>query len=173
MNLHALEGRTPTIDPDSFVAPGARLIGDVTLAARASVWFNAVLRGDNEPIRIGEETNLQDNVVLHTDPGFPLTLDARVTVGHGAILHGCTIGEGTLIGMGAIVMNGARIGRGCLIAAGALVPEGREIPDGTMALGAPAKAARILDDAARAALLDAAAVYVEKTRRYRDSLSGA
>ena len=171
MTLYALGGRRPDVAADSYVAPGARLIGDVTLAARASVWFNAVLRGDNEPIRIGEETNIQDGCVLHTDPGFPLNVGPRVTVGHNAILHGCTIGEGSLIGMGAVVMNGARIGRGCLIAAGALVPEGREIPDGMMALGSPAKATRELDEAARAVLLEAAAVYVEKAQRYGHDLS--
>ena len=166
MSLYMLEGRRPVVAEEAFVAPGGRLIGDVTLGARASVWFNAVLRGDNEPIRVGEETNVQDGCALHTDPGFPLTLGPRVTVGHNAVVHGCTVGEGSLIGMGAIVMNGARIGRGCLIAAGALVPEGREIPDGMMAVGAPAKPIRALDDAAKAGLLEAAAVYVDKALRY-------
>ncbi|HUF57561.1 MAG TPA: gamma carbonic anhydrase family protein [Thermohalobaculum sp.] len=173
MTLYALDGRRPALAADAYAAPGSRLIGDVTLGARASVWFNAVLRGDNEPIRIGEETNVQDGCALHTDPGFPLTLGPRVTVGHNAVVHGCTVGEGSLIGMGAIVMNGARIGRGCLVAAGALVPEGREIPDGMMAVGAPARPVRALDDAAKAGLLEAAAVYVDKALRYARDLGEA
>ena len=173
MSLYDLEGRRPVVAADAYVAPGGRLIGDVTLGPRASVWFNAVLRGDNEPIHIGEETNVQDGCALHTDPGFPLTLGPRVTVGHNAVVHGCTVGEGSLIGMGAVVMNGARIGRGCLIGAGALVPEGREIPDGMMALGSPAKAVRELDEKAKAGLLEAAAVYVDKCLRYAKGLGEA
>ena len=126
MTLYALDGVAPALPASGncYIAPGARLIGNVTLAEEVGIWFNAVLRGDNEPIVIGLGTNVQDGCVLHTDPGFPLILGADVTVGHCAILHGCTIGDGTLIGMGAVVLNGANIGTGCLIGANALVTEG-------------------------------------------------
>lgn len=170
MSLYELDGKTPLIAQNAYVADGARVIGNVTLEARSSVWFNAVLRGDNEPIVIGEETNVQDGAVMHTDPGFPMTIGARVTIGHSAIVHGCTVGEGSLVGMGAIIMNGAKIGRGCLIGANALVPEGKEIPDGSLVLGSPGKVVKQIDDATREGLLKAAQIYVERSHHYREGL---
>lgn len=173
MSLYRLADDAPELPGEGrfFVAPGARLIGRVRLGDMASVWFNAVLRGDNEPIEIGDGSNVQDNAVLHTDPGFPIRLGADVTVGHGAIVHGCTVGDGTLVGMGAIVLNGARIGEGALIGAGALVAEGKDIPDGALVLGSPGKVVRTLDDAARARLREAAAIYRARLEAYRDGLA--
>ncbi|MEL6207156.1 MAG: gamma carbonic anhydrase family protein [Pseudomonadota bacterium] len=144
MTLYALDGVAPDIADDAWVAPSADVIGNIVLAARASVWFGAVLRGDNEPITVGPGTNIQENTVCHTDMGFPLTIGRDCTIGHKAMLHGCTIGDETLIGMGATVLNGARIGRNCLIGACALVTEGKEIPDGSLVLGSPGKVARAL-----------------------------
>jgi carbonic anhydrase/acetyltransferase-like protein (isoleucine patch superfamily) len=160
-------------DDAFFVAPGARLIGRVILRPQASVWFNAVLRGDEELIEIGEGSNVQDGVVMHADPGFPTTLGRNVTVGHAAIVHGCSVGEGSLIGMGAVILNGARIGRECLIGAGALIPEGKAIPDRALVMGRPGKVTRTLDDEAAAALAEAAARYRERARRYRTELAAA
>ena len=171
--IHALEDHAPTVAADAWVAPGAHVIGLVTLGAGASVWFGAVLRGDNEPIAVGEGANVQELCVLHTDMGFPLTVGRDCTVGHKAILHGCTVGEGSLIGMGATVLNGAVIGRGCLIGAGALVTEGKEIPDGHLAVGAPAKVVRPLDAEAAEKLQQAARDYRTKARRYRAGLREA
>jgi len=135
LNLYRYAEHTPTVAADAFVAPGARLIGQVEIGPEASVWFNAVLRGDVEPIRIGPRSNVQDGTIMHTDDGFPLSVGTAVTIGHGVILHGCTIEDEALIGMGAVVLNGARVGRGALVGAGALVPEGVEIPAGHLALG--------------------------------------
>jgi carbonic anhydrase/acetyltransferase-like protein (isoleucine patch superfamily) len=149
-----------------FVADTAALIGNVILEAHASVWFGAVLRGDNEPITIGTGSNVQDGVVMHTDPGFPLTLGANVTVGHMAMLHGCTVGDNSLVGINAVVLNGARIGRNCLIGAGALVPEGREIPDGSLVIGSPGKVKRELTAEEIAGLTRSAEGYVAKAQRY-------
>ncbi len=173
MSAFALDGVRPEVDPEAWVAPDAVLIGRVRLCARASVWFGAVLRGDNEPIEVGEESNVQDGCVLHTDPGFPLTLGPRVTVGHLAMLHGCSVGEGSLIGIGAVVLNGARIGRGCLIGAKALVPEGREIPDHSLVLGIPGRVVRTLTREEREGLLRNAQTYVARSARYRTGLSSA
>lgn len=170
MAAYALDGIVPKIHPTAWVAPGARLIGNVILEAGASVWFNAVLRGDNEPITIGRNSNVQDGCVLHTDPGFPLTLGENVTLGHAAIVHGCTVGDGALIGMGATVLNGAKIGEGALIGANALVPEGREIQAGAMALGAPAKVIRELPEAQRLALAETAKRYVQNANRFRSGM---
>ncbi|MCA3487918.1 MAG: gamma carbonic anhydrase family protein [Rhodobacter sp.] len=169
--IYALDGIRPQIHPDTWVAPDANLIGRVVLEAGASVWFGATLRGDNEEIRVGAGSNVQENAVLHTDMGFPLTIGANCTIGHKAMLHGCTIGEGTLIGMGAMVMNGSRIGRGCLIGAGALITEGKEIADGSLVMGAPGKVIRLLDAEARARLLRSAAGYQANMRRFRAGLS--
>ncbi|MDG4648364.1 gamma carbonic anhydrase family protein [Roseibacterium sp. SDUM158017] len=169
--IYALDGIAPRIDPDTWVAPDANVIGRVVLEAGASVWFGATLRGDNEDIRVGEGSNVQENCVFHTDMGYPLTIGANCTIGHKAMLHGCTIGEGSLIGMGATVLNGARIGAGCLVGAGALIPEGREIPDGSLVMGMPGKVVRDLDEAARAGLLASAAHYRERMRRFRDGLT--
>jgi len=172
MTLYALDGAAPVLPASGncYIAPGARVIGNVTLAEEVGIWFNAVLRGDNEPIVIGPGSNVQDGCVLHTDPGFPLTLGADVTVGHAAVLHGCTIGDGTLIGMGAVVLNGARIGKGCLIGANALVTEGREIPDHSMVLGQPARVIRQVDAAMAAELRRAAGIYRRRQQHYRGGL---
>ena len=156
---------------ETFVAPNATLIGSVIMHPRSSVWFNVVVRGDNDPIVIGEETNVQDGSVLHTDAGVPLTLGRGVTVGHKAMLHGCTIGDFSLIGINAVVLNGAKIGRYCIIGANALVPEGKEIPDGSLVMGTPAKIARPLKDEERARLEQSAAHYVWNYRRYLEGLT--
>jgi carbonic anhydrase/acetyltransferase-like protein (isoleucine patch superfamily) len=153
-----------------YVAPGAILIGRVVLEDRATVWFGAILRADNEPIVIGARSNVQDGAVLHADPGFPLTLGAGVTVGHQAMLHGCTVGDGTLVGIKAVVLNGATIGRECLIGANALVAEGKVIPDRSLVLGSPGKVVRTLSDEDVAKLRHAADVYVANGERYRDGL---
>jgi carbonic anhydrase/acetyltransferase-like protein (isoleucine patch superfamily) len=155
---------------ECWIAPGATVIGKVILHRNASVWFGAVLRGDNEPIVIGENSNIQDGAVLHTDPGEPLTLGRDVTVGHKAMLHGCTVGDGSLIGIGAVVLNGAQIGRGCLIGAGALVTERKVIPDGSLVVGSPGKVIRTLDEAQQQGLKVNAEHYVANWRRYAAGL---
>ncbi|MFN6924104.1 MAG: gamma carbonic anhydrase family protein [Tabrizicola sp.] len=168
--IYALDGIAPEIDPTAWVAPDANLIGRVVLEAEASVWFGVTIRGDNEEIRVGRGSNVQENCVLHTDMGYPLVIGANCTIGHKAMLHGCTIGEGALIGMGATILNGARIGKGCLIGAGALVTEGKEIPDGSLVMGAPGRVVRVLDAAGRARLLQSAAGYRANARRFRAGL---
>ena len=170
MTLYALDGEAPEIDETAWVAPGAHVIGRVTLAPGSSVWFGSTIRGDNERITLGENTNVQENCVLHTDMGFPLDIGAGVTVGHKAMLHGCTIGENSLIGMGATVLNGAKIGRNCLIGAGALVTEGKEIPDGSLVMGAPGKVVRQLDEAAIEKLRQSALNYRDNAARFRVGL---
>ena len=169
--IYALDGIAPEIDPSAWVADTAVLIGKVVVEADASIWFGATIRGDNEEIRVGAGSNVQENAVLHTDMGYPLTIGANCTIGHKAMLHGCTIGEGTLIGMGATVLNGAKIGRGCLIGACALITEGKEIPDGSLVMGSPGKVVRDLDQTARARLLASAAGYQANARRFRAGLS--
>jgi carbonic anhydrase/acetyltransferase-like protein (isoleucine patch superfamily) len=171
MTLYRLGSDSPEIDPSSWVAPGAHAIGKVRLGAKASIWFGATLRGDIEGIEIAEGSNVQEVSVLHTDAGFPLNVGRDCTIGHRAILHGCTIGDQSLIGMGAIVLNGARIGRNCLIGAGALVPEGRVIPDGMLALGMPAKPVRPLTDAEIQGLRASALHYQERARLFREGLA--
>jgi carbonic anhydrase/acetyltransferase-like protein (isoleucine patch superfamily) len=168
--IYALDGNAPTIDPTAWVAAEATLIGKVVVEAEASVWFGAQVRGDNEEIRVGAGTNVQENCVLHTDMGYPLTIGANCTIGHKAMLHGCTIGDGTLIGMGATVLNGAKIGAGCLIGAAALITEGKVIPDGSLVMGAPGKVVRQLDGTARARLLASAASYQANARRFAAGL---
>jgi carbonic anhydrase/acetyltransferase-like protein (isoleucine patch superfamily) len=172
MPLLTLDGVAPEVpaDRDVFVAPGAQLIGRVLLRPGSSVWFNAVLRGDNEPIEVGEGSNVQDGVVCHTDPGAPLRIGRNVTVGHSAILHGCEIGDGALIGMGAVVLNGARIGPRCLIGANALITEGKEIPAGSLVMGQPGKVIRALTDAEMEGLAESAARYRRNAARYRVGL---
>jgi carbonic anhydrase/acetyltransferase-like protein (isoleucine patch superfamily) len=172
MPLYTLDGRAPqTPDADRFwIAPDAHVIGAVRLGENASVWFGAVLRGDNELIDIGARANVQDGAMLHTDMGFPLVIGADCTIGHHAILHGCIIGDNSLIGMGATVLNGVKIGRNCLVGANALVTEGREFPDNSLIVGAPAKAIRSLDEAAAARITGSAAHYVENWRRYAAGL---
>ena len=169
--IYALDMIAPQIHPGAWVAPTAVLIGDVVLEDRANVWFGAIMRGDNEQIRIGHGTNVQENAVLHTDIGYPLVIGANCTIGHKAMLHGCVIGDGTLIGMGATILNGARIGNGCLIGACALITEGKEIPDGSLVMGSPGKVVRILDAEAQARLLVSALGYQENARRYGAGLT--
>lgn len=157
--------------PQSWVAPTATLIGKVRLQAGANVWFGAVLRGDNELIDIGENSNVQDGTVMHTDMGWPLTLGKGVTVGHNAMLHGCTVGDYSLVGIGAVILNGARIGKHCIIGANALVPEGREIPDGSLVVGSPGKVVRELTPAQQQLLEASAAHYVHNAQRYARDLA--
>ncbi len=168
--IFSLDGIAPVIDASAWVAHDANLIGRIVLEAETSVWFGVTMRGDNEEIRVGRGSNVQENCVLHTDMGFPLVIGADCTIGHKAMLHGCTIGDGTLIGMGATILNGARIGRGCLIGAGALVTEGKDIPDGSLVMGAPGKVVRELDAEARARLLKSAEGYRRNAARFRAGL---
>ncbi|MEI9427477.1 gamma carbonic anhydrase family protein [Mesorhizobium sp. Cs1299R1N3] len=172
MPLYAIDGAEPSFaDADSnWIAPDATLIGDIRIGRNAGFWFGAVIRGDNEPIVIGADTNVQEHAVMHTDPGFPLTIGQGCTIGHRAMLHGCTIGDNSLIGMGAIVLNGARIGKNSLVGAGALVTEGKEFPDNSLIVGSPAKAIRVLDDAAVERLRASAAHYVANARRFKAGL---
>lgn len=170
MAIYKLDGESPRIADTAWVADSAQVIGRVELGEDASVWFGAVLRGDNEWITIGRGSNIQDGSVLHTDMGSPLSIGADVTVGHQVMLHGCTIGDGSLIGIQAVVLNGARIGRNCLVGAGALVTEGKEFPDGSLIMGSPAKAVRQLTSEQVERLALGARHYVENARRYRDGL---
>jgi carbonic anhydrase/acetyltransferase-like protein (isoleucine patch superfamily) len=170
MSIYQLGEHAPEIDASSFVADSATVIGKVSLHANTSVWFGATLRGDNERITIGENSNVQEGTVMHTDIGYPLTVGKNVTIGHQAMLHGCTIGDGALIGIQAVILNGARIGNGCLVGAGALVTEGKEFPDNTLIIGSPAKAVRTLtaDDTAR--LLASAGSYVQRGQLFKTQL---
>jgi len=170
MAIYRLGDEVPRIAATAWVADGARVIGRVDLAEGASVWYGAVLRGDNDRIGIGSRSNVQDGSVLHTDLGFPLTLGEDVTVGHLVMLHGCTVGDGTLIGLQAVVLNGARIGRNCLVAAGAVVTEGKVFPDGVLILGAPAKAVRELSAEQIARQRSGALHYVANAERHRLTL---
>ena len=170
MTVYMLDGLAPVIAEDTWVAPDANVIGKIVLEPAVSVWFGSTLRGDNEVIHVGAGTNIQENSVLHTDMGYPLTIGAGCTVGHKALLHGCTIGDNTLIGMGASVMNGAKIGKNCLIGAGALITEGKEIPDGSLVMGAPGKVIRQLDEAAFEGLRQSALSYQANMRRFREGL---
>jgi carbonic anhydrase/acetyltransferase-like protein (isoleucine patch superfamily) len=173
-SVHTLDGIAPDLPAggDFWIAPGARVIGRVVLHRGASVWFNAVLRGDNEPMVVGEDSNIQDGTVCHSDAGLPLTVGIGCTIGHMAILHGCTIGDGSLVGMGATVLNGALIGRQSLIGAGALVTEGKVIPEGVLAVGRPARPVRDLTTEEIAGLARSAAGYRANMRRFRDGLGG-
>jgi carbonic anhydrase/acetyltransferase-like protein (isoleucine patch superfamily) len=170
MPVFRLGEATPDIAVDAYVAPQATVIGRVTLGAKASVWFGAVLRGDNEPIHIGAGSNVQEGAVLHTDPGYPIDVGEGVTIGHQAMLHGCSIGNGSLIGIQAVVLNGARIGCDCLVGAGAVVTEGKSFPDRSLILGAPAKVMRSLSDDDVERLRSSAASYLAKGKLYRDEL---
>ncbi|PZO80501.1 MAG: gamma carbonic anhydrase family protein [Mesorhizobium amorphae] len=168
MAIYELEGVRPVFDPEAvWVAPGAELMGKVRLGKACSVWFGAVLRGDTEWIDVGERSNIQEHSVLHTDPGFPLSIGEGCTVGHRAILHGCTVGRNSLIGMGAIVLNGAVIGEECLVGAGALVTENKVFPNRSLIVGSPARAVRTLDDRAVARLHASALHYSENAKRFR------
>ena len=158
---------TKTKIPENvYVAPDADIVGDVELEENCNVWYQAVIRGDADRIHIGRGTNIQDGSILHVDPGFPMEIGENVTIGHGAVLHGCSIGDGSLVGMGAIVLNGAKIGKNCIVGAGALVTQGVEIPDGTMALGVPAKVKRDLREDEIRENLENAEVYVKLAREY-------
>ncbi len=170
MSVYRLGEVTPDIHKSAWVAPNAQVMGNVILAEESSVWFGAVLRGDNEPIKIGARSNVQDNSVLHTDPGMPLNIGEGVIIGHQVMLHGCTIGDNTLIGIGATVLNGAKIGKNCLIGAHALITEGKEIPDGSMVVGAPGKIIRQLNEQQIAMLKLNADVYVANAKRFAADL---
>lgn len=170
MAIYKLGNATPNIDESVFVADTATIIGSVVIEENASIWYGASIRADNEPIAIGAGSNVQENAVLHTDPGYPMMIEQNVTVGHQAMLHGCTIKEGSLIGIQAIVLNGAVIGRNCLVGAGAVVTEGKVFPDNSLILGAPAKVVRELTDAQIAGLKRAAKSYIERREHYKAHL---
>lgn len=167
MTIYRLEQRIPEIHPTGYVAPSADVIGSVVMNAASSIWFNAVARGDNDIITIGNNSNIQDNTVLHTDPGIPLTIGDDVTVGHSVMLHGCNIGNGTLIGIGSIILNHAVIGESCLVGANSLVTENKTFPARSMIVGSPARVLRQLTDEEVAHIAAIAGIYVEKVSRYR------
>lgn len=175
MTIYALGGQSPELPAAGafWIAPGAHVIGRVRIGDDVGIWFGSVLRGDNEWIKIGAESNVQENCVLHTDPGFPLTIGKGCTIGHGAVVHGCTIGDNCLIGMGATILNGARIGNNCIVGAGALVTEKKEFPDNSLIVGSPAKVMRTLDAAAEDALRQSAQKYVQNWRRFSRDLQPA
>jgi carbonic anhydrase/acetyltransferase-like protein (isoleucine patch superfamily) len=172
MPIYSLDNQTPVLPTENevWIAPNAHIIGNVKIGRDVGIWFGAVLRGDNELLDIGERTNIQEGALLHTDPGYSLVVGPGVTIGHHAIVHGCTIGENSLIGMGATLLNGVKIGANSLVGAGALVTEGKEFPDGSLIVGAPAKAVRTLDEAAIAGLRKSALNYVANWRRYAAGL---
>jgi carbonic anhydrase/acetyltransferase-like protein (isoleucine patch superfamily) len=170
MAIYRLSGHAPQIPGSAYVAAEATLIGQVTLGESSSVWPGAVIRGDNEPIRIGDATNVQEGAVLHADPGFPLVVGSNVSIGHQAMLHGCSIGDGCLIGIQAVVMNGAVIGKNCLVGAGAIVTEGKVFPDRSLILGAPAKVVRELTDEQLAGLAGNVATYARKAALFQTEL---
>ena len=170
MPLYSIGELKPQLGPGAWAAPSADLIGDVRLGAKASIWFGAIIRADNTPILIGEESNIQDGAIGHSDPGFPLTIGARVTVGHQAILHGCTIADDCLVGMGATILNGALLEPECLVGAGALITEGKSFPAGSLIVGSPARVIRQLSAEERQALRVSAAHYAEKAARYAAEL---
>ena len=170
MAIYELDGIAPRIDESAWVADSAQVMGNVELAEGASIWFGAIVRGDTEEIRIGRNSNIQDSSVLHTDHEKPLSIGDNVTVGHKVMLHGCTIGDGSLIGIGAVVLNGAKIGKGCLVGAGSLVTEGKEFPDGSMIVGSPARVVKQLTPEQLGHLRLSAQHYVENARRFKTGL---
>ncbi len=170
MTLFALGNHTPKCDPDTWVAPDANVIGQVVMEAASSVWFGTTIRADHEEIRIGRGSNVQENCVFHMDLGFPLTIGENCTIGHKVMLHGCTIGDNSLIGMGATVLNGAKIGKNCLIGAGALITENKVIPDNSLVMGSPGKVVRELDEKAQQMLTASALHYQDSMRRFRTEL---
>jgi len=170
MAIYELDGKAPQLGPGAWVADNAQVIGNVELGSDASVWFGVVVRGDNDPIRIGRNSNIQDLAVLHSDKGVPLTIGEHVTVGHQAMLHGCTVGDGSLIGIQAVVLNGAKIGRGCIVGAGSVVTEGKEFPDYSLILGSPAKVVRTLDRERADGLVTSALNYVANAHRFAKGL---
>lgn len=170
--IHALGERVPVFEGDGhFIAESADVIGSVRLQHQASVWFGAVIRGDNDWITVGERSNVQDGAVLHTDPGYPLVIGSGVTIGHQAMLHGCRIGDNSLVGIGSVILNGATIGSNCVVGARALITEGKEFPDGSLILGSPARVARSLEPGEIDRLAMSASVYVKNAARYRASLN--
>ena len=171
MALFQLGDKKPQTHETSWVAPNATVIGDIRLAANTSIWWNATLRGDNDPITIGENTNIQDGSVLHTDEGIPMNIGANVTVGHLVMLHGCTVGDGSLIGIGSVILNRAVIGKSCIVGANTLIPEGKVYPDRSLIVGSPGKVVRELSDEEVAKLQKSAAHYVANAERYRTTLS--
>ena len=170
MNSDLGDKKLQTSGDDFWIAPSANVIGEVILAKDASVWFNAVLRADNEPIYVGQGSNIQDGAIIHTDPGFSCVIGEKVTVGHMAMLHGCHIGDGSLIGIGSVILNGAKIGKNCIIGSKALVTEGMKIPDGSMVLGIPGKVKKILNDEEQSVLSIGADHYVENYKKYKKLL---
>jgi carbonic anhydrase/acetyltransferase-like protein (isoleucine patch superfamily) len=170
MAIYQLGEHAPEIDASAYIADSASLIGKVTVEANASVWDGVTIRGDNERILVGENSNVQEGTVMHTDMGYPMVIGKNVTIGHQAMLHGCTIGDGSLIGIQAVVLNGARIGKGCLVGAGALVTEGKEFPDHSLILGTPAKVVRTLTEEDLLRLQGNAASYVERGQRFKAEL---
>jgi carbonic anhydrase/acetyltransferase-like protein (isoleucine patch superfamily) len=170
MAVYRLGDNSPVVAASAYVAPNATLVGKIVLAENSTVWFGATLRGDNETISIGAGSNVQDGAVLHTDPGFPLSIGANVSIGHQAMVHGCTVGDGSLIGIQSIVLNGATIGKGCLVGAGALITERKVFPDGCLIIGSPAKATRELTAEERENLLKVAENYAERGAYYRTHL---
>jgi carbonic anhydrase/acetyltransferase-like protein (isoleucine patch superfamily) len=173
MTIYALADIAPQIDPTAWVAPDANVIGDVVLEEKTSVWFSCTLRGDNERITVGAGSNVQENCVFHTDIGFPLTIGLNCTIGHKVMLHGCTIDDNSLVGMGATILNGAKIGKNCLIGAGALITENKVIPDGSLVMGAPGKVVRTLDEAAIQGLTMSALHYQQNAARFATDLKEA
>jgi carbonic anhydrase/acetyltransferase-like protein (isoleucine patch superfamily) len=173
MTIYTLGEKAPQFADrgSSWIAPDARLIGDIQLGRNTTIWFGVVIRGDNDTIVIGDDTNIQEHVVMHTDPGIPLTVGRSCTIGHRAVLHGCMIGDNSLIGIGAIILNGAKIGMNCLVGAGSLVTEGKEFPDNSLIVGSPARVKRSLEGAEIEALSEAASHYVKNGARFRSSLS--
>jgi len=169
--MYRLGDKQPQLSSNFYVAPGAAVVGDVRIGLDVSIWFNAVVRGDNDVIKIGDGSNVQDCAVLHVDPGHPMHIGKRVTVGHKAMLHGCSVGDGSLIGMNAVVLNDAVIGKNCLIGANALVKEGMEVPDGSLVLGSPGRVLKQLDEAALEIMSAGAQSYIDKIAVYRDGLS--
>ena len=170
MAVYEVDGMTPQVDATAWIADSAQVMGNVTIGPDASVWFGCVLRGDTERMMIGEGSNIQDLTVMHADRGLPLTIGKHVTVGHKVMLHGCTIGDESLIGIGAVVLNGARIGKNCLVGAGSLVTEGKEFPDGSMIMGTPAKVVRQLTPEQIEGLRQSARHYVDNARRFQAGL---
>ena len=167
MPIYRLGDKSPQLDPTVWIAPNATVIGDVRLAANVSIWWSAVLRGDNDPITIGAGTNIQDGSILHTDDGIPITLGSHITVGHIVMLHGCSVGDGTLVGIKSVVLNGAVIGKHCLIGANTLIPEGKVIPDRSVVMGSPGKVVRELTDEQLARIARNAPHYVQNAQRYQ------
>ncbi|MBC3870057.1 gamma carbonic anhydrase family protein [Undibacterium oligocarboniphilum] len=170
MPIYQLGDIAPEIDASAYITDTAKIIGKVRIEAKASIWFDVTIRGDNELITVSENSNVQEGCILHTDPGFPLTIGPNVTVGHQAMLHGCTIGEGSLIGIQAVILNGAKIGKNCLVGAGALVTEGKEFPDNSLIIGSPAKAVRELNDDDRMRMHMNTANYAQRGQLYKTQL---